>query len=77
MSPRRLSHGRDVHDFPPGVLPVQCRDIVFDPPTTSQTSRGILSATVKSGGETITIITCHLKSKPGHTSDRDADRSGS
>jgi hypothetical protein len=23
MSPRRLSRRRDVHDFPPGVLPVQ------------------------------------------------------
>ena len=63
MSPRRLSHRRDMLDFPPGVLPVQCRDTEFDPATTSQTSRGVLSATVQSGGERVTIMTCHLKSK--------------
>ena len=63
MSPRRLSHRRDMVDFPPGVLPVQCRDTEFDPATTSQTSRGVLSATVRSGGERVTVMTCHLKSK--------------
>jgi endonuclease/exonuclease/phosphatase family metal-dependent hydrolase len=51
MSPRRLSHRGNVQAFPPGVLLVQYRDTVFDPATTSMASRGILSATVGSGGE--------------------------
>ena len=63
MSPRRLSHRRDIANFPSGVLPVQCRDTEFDPATTSQTSRGVLSATVRAAGERVIVMTCHLKSK--------------
>jgi endonuclease/exonuclease/phosphatase family metal-dependent hydrolase len=63
MSPRRLSRRRNLQSFPPGVLPVQHHDTVFDPATISATSRGILSATVRAGGETVTVVTCHLKSK--------------
>lgn len=70
MSPRRLSNRRDVTALPPGVLPVQTRDLRHDDPATTDnealadtTGRGVLSATVRSAGRRVTIITCHLKSK--------------
>jgi endonuclease/exonuclease/phosphatase family metal-dependent hydrolase len=70
LSPRRLSNRTDTRSFPDGVLPVQARDLAFDDPDTieneAQTAvagRGVLSATVRSGGERVTVMTCHLKSK--------------
>jgi endonuclease/exonuclease/phosphatase family metal-dependent hydrolase len=66
LSPRRLSRRRDRQQFPPGVLPVQYRDNVFDPATSTTTSRGILSATVRSGAETVTVITCPLEVEADH-----------
>lgn len=70
MSPRRLSNRRVLQAFPPGVLPVQCRDLGFDDPatplneaTTDRTGRGVLSATVRAGNRAVTVMNCHLKSK--------------
>jgi predicted extracellular nuclease len=70
LSRRRLSNRTDTQAFPEGVLPVQVRDPVFDDPETTDneartavTRRGVLSATVRSGGERLTVVTCHLKSK--------------
>ena len=63
LSSRPLRGRRDTTDFPPGVLPVQWRDTSFDPPTTSTCRRGILAATVDSGDTSVTVATCHLKSK--------------
>ena len=70
LSPRRLSNRTDTQTFPAGVLPVQARDLAFDDPATPEneaqmalTSRGALSATMRSGGERVTVMTCHLKSK--------------
>ena len=53
LSPRQLSHRRDSWQFPPGVLPVQCRDTMFDSATTTATGRSVLSATVESGGNLV------------------------
>jgi endonuclease/exonuclease/phosphatase family metal-dependent hydrolase len=70
LSPRRLSNRTDIRAFPTGVLPVQARDLAFDDPTTPDNeaqvttmSRGVLSATLRSGGERVTVMVCHLKSK--------------
>lgn len=70
LSPRRLTNRTDIQAFPDGVLPVQARDLVFDDPATSNneaqttdTSRGVLSATLRAGGERVTVMVCHLKSK--------------
>ncbi len=70
MSPRRLSNRSDTMHFPPGVTPVQVRDVRFDDPHTTDnealadhTGRGILSATFRTGGVRATIVTAHLKSK--------------
>ena len=63
LSSRPLRGRRDTTDFPPGVLPVQWRDTTFDPPTTSTCRRGILAATVDAGDTSVTVVTCHLKSK--------------
>lgn len=70
MSPRRLSNRSHTSTFPVGVAPVQIRDVRFDDPHTTdnealtdQTGRGILSATFRSAGERVTIVTAHLKSK--------------
>ena len=60
---RPLTGRRDTTDFPPGVLAVQWRDTAFDPPTTSTCRRGILAATVDAGDTSLTVVTCHLKSK--------------
>ncbi|MGH9261745.1 MAG: endonuclease/exonuclease/phosphatase family protein, partial [Acidimicrobiales bacterium] len=64
LSPRRLSNRTDTQSFPDGVLPVQARDLAFDDPDTieneAQTAvagRGVLSATVRSGGERVTVMT--------------------
>jgi len=63
LSAHPLGDVRDVTTFPAGVLPVQVRDITFEPATSSVCSRGILSATVTVDGVDVTVITCHLKSK--------------
>lgn len=70
LSPRRLSNRTDIQTFPAGLLPVQARDLALDDPATpaneaqtTQTSRGVLSATLRSGGERVTIMVAHLKSK--------------
>jgi endonuclease/exonuclease/phosphatase family metal-dependent hydrolase len=70
LSPRRLTNRTDIQAFPAGVLPVQARDLVFDDPATpsneaqtAETSRGALSATLRAGGERVTVMVCHLKSK--------------
>jgi endonuclease/exonuclease/phosphatase family metal-dependent hydrolase len=70
VSPRRLSNHLDIQTFPTGVLPIQARDLAFDDPATptneaqtTQTDRGVLSATLRAGGERITVIVAHLKSK--------------
>jgi predicted extracellular nuclease len=70
LSPRRLSNRVNTQVFPTGVLPVQIRDLAFDDPATPDneaqlalTSRGVLSATLRSGGERVTVMVCHLKSK--------------
>ena len=70
LSPRRLSNRADTVTFPPGVAPVQSRDLVFDDPATAANEalsdtvgRGVLSATVRAGGEKVTVVVAHLKSK--------------
>lgn len=70
LSGRRLSNRVDVTTHPQGVLPVQSRDLIFDDPTTEDNEalsdalgRGVLSATVRSGGAKVTVMVAHLKSK--------------
>jgi endonuclease/exonuclease/phosphatase family metal-dependent hydrolase len=70
LSPRRLSNRTDVTTYPPGVVAVQSRDLIFDDPATAENEalsetvgRGVLSATVRAGGEKVTVIVAHLKSK--------------
>jgi endonuclease/exonuclease/phosphatase family metal-dependent hydrolase len=70
LSPRRLSNRVDITTYPQGVSPVQSRDLVFDDPTTAEDEalsdtlgRGVLSATVRSAGEKVTVVVAHLKSK--------------
>jgi endonuclease/exonuclease/phosphatase family metal-dependent hydrolase len=70
LSPRRLSNRVDLITYPQGVAPVQSRDLIFDDPATAQNEalsnalgRGVLSATVRAGGEEITAVVAHLKSK--------------
>jgi endonuclease/exonuclease/phosphatase family metal-dependent hydrolase len=70
LSPRRLSNRVDITTYPQGVSPVQSRDLVFDDPATTgnealsdSLGRGVLSATVRSGGEKVTVVVAHLKSK--------------
>jgi hypothetical protein len=58
LSTRALDSRRDVTAFPRGVLPVQIRDITFDPSTSDSTSRGIVAATVSVDGGGVTMITC-------------------
>ena len=52
------------------MLPVQSRDLIFDDPATAENEalsgalgRGVLSATVSAGGEQVTVMVAHLKSK--------------
>jgi endonuclease/exonuclease/phosphatase family metal-dependent hydrolase len=70
LSPRRLSNRVDITTYPQGVSPVQSRDLVFDDPATAENEalsdslgRGVLSATVRAGGERVTVVVAHLKSK--------------
>jgi endonuclease/exonuclease/phosphatase family metal-dependent hydrolase len=70
MSPRRLTNRLDIQAFPDGVLPVQSRDVGFDDPATpaneaqvAQTGRSVLAARLRAGGEPVTVMVCHLKSK--------------
>jgi predicted extracellular nuclease len=70
LSPRRLSNRVDLITYPQGVAPVQSRDLIFDDPATAQNEalsnalgRGVLSATVRAGGERVTVVVAHLKSK--------------
>ncbi|HZA77679.1 MAG TPA: endonuclease/exonuclease/phosphatase family protein [Acidimicrobiales bacterium] len=70
LSPRRLSNRVDITAFPPGLAPVQSRDLVFDDPATATNEalsdtvgRGVLSAAVRAGGEKVTVVVAHLKSK--------------
>ena len=70
MSPRRLSNRLDITSYPAGLLPVQSRDLAFDNPATAENEalsaalgRGVLSATVRSGGDKVTVMVAHLKSK--------------
>jgi len=58
LSPRLLSNSVDITTFPLGVVPVQSRDLIFDNPATPENEalsavlgRGVLSATVRAGGE--------------------------
>jgi endonuclease/exonuclease/phosphatase family metal-dependent hydrolase len=51
-------------------VPVQSRDLIFDNPATAENEalsdalgRGVLSATVSAGGERVTVMVAHLKSK--------------
>jgi hypothetical protein len=68
LSPRRLPNRTDILTYPTGVLPVQLRDVAFDDPTTPENEalsgdvgRGVLSATLRSAGEKVTVIVAHLK----------------
>jgi endonuclease/exonuclease/phosphatase family metal-dependent hydrolase len=70
LSPRRLANRVNIAAFPQGVSPVQSRDLVFDDPATADNEalsnslgRGVLSATVRAGGEQVTVVVAHLKSK--------------
>lgn len=70
LSPRLLSNRVDITTFPLGVVPVQSRDLIFDNPATPENEalsavlgRGVLSATVRAGGEQVTVMVAHLKSK--------------
>ena len=52
------------------MVPVQSRDLIFDNPATPENEalsavlgRGVLSATVRAGGEQVTVMVAHLKSK--------------
>lgn len=70
LSPRRLSNRVDVTAYPHGVAPTQSRDLVFDDPSTPENEslsdrvkRGVLSATVRAGGQKVTVMVAHLKSK--------------
>jgi predicted extracellular nuclease len=70
LSPRLLSNSVDITTFPLGVVPVQSRDLIFDNPATPENEalsavlgRGVLSATVRAGGEQVTVLVAHLKSK--------------
>jgi endonuclease/exonuclease/phosphatase family metal-dependent hydrolase len=70
LSPRRLSNRADITTYPPGVVPVQSRDLVFDDPATAENEalsdalgRGVLSATLRAGAEKVTVMVAHLKSK--------------
>jgi endonuclease/exonuclease/phosphatase family metal-dependent hydrolase len=70
LSPRLLSNRVDLTTYPAGVVPVQSRDLIFDNPATGQNEalsaalgRGVLSATVSAGGEQVTVMVAHLKSK--------------
>lgn len=70
MSPRRLSNRTDITGYPTGLLPVQSKDLVFDDPSTpgnealsGTLGRGVLSATVRAGGQRLTVMVAHLKSK--------------
>jgi endonuclease/exonuclease/phosphatase family metal-dependent hydrolase len=70
MSPRRLSNRTDITAYPTGLLPVQSKDLVFDDPNTpanealsGTVGRGVLSATVRAGGQRVTVMVAHLKSK--------------
>jgi endonuclease/exonuclease/phosphatase family metal-dependent hydrolase len=70
LSPRLLSNSVDITTFPVGVVPVQSRDLIFDDPATPENEalsavlgRGVLSATVRAGGEQVTVMVAHLKSK--------------
>jgi len=70
LSPRRLSNRVDLTTYPVGVVPVQSRDLIFDDPATAENEalsgalgRGVLSATVSAGGEQVTVMVAHLKSK--------------
>ena len=70
LSGRKLSNHRDIRTFPTGLVPIQVADVGVDDPLTTTNEalsttagRGILSATVRAGGERVTILVCHLKSK--------------
>jgi endonuclease/exonuclease/phosphatase family metal-dependent hydrolase len=70
LSPRRLSNRVDITTYPQGVSPLQARDLIFDDPATAENEamsdsleRGVLAATVRSGGEKVTVVVAHLKSK--------------
>jgi endonuclease/exonuclease/phosphatase family metal-dependent hydrolase len=70
LSPRLLSNRADLTTYPVGVVPVQSRDLIFDDPATAENEalsdalgRGVLSATVSAGGEQVTVMVAHLKSK--------------
>lgn len=60
-----------IRSFPPLIHPVQNRDPIFDDPATplddesltTQLGRPALEVTVRVGGEPVTIINAHLKSK--------------
>jgi hypothetical protein len=63
LSPRLLSNSVDITTFPLGVVPVQSRDLIFDNPATPENEalsavlgRGVLSATVRAGGEQVTVL---------------------
>jgi endonuclease/exonuclease/phosphatase family metal-dependent hydrolase len=70
LSSRPLEDVADVDAFPPGVRPVQVRDVIFDDPATTadeaaldRMGRPALQATVDVDGTPLTIVTAHLKSK--------------
>ena len=71
LSPRSLSNRVNVTTYPQGLVPVQSRDLIFDDPATPEENealsnalgRGVLSATVRAGDETVTVMVAHLKSK--------------
>ena len=70
LSPRLLSNRVDLTTYPLGVVPVQSRDLIFDDPATAENEalsdalgRGVLSAAVSAGGEQVTVMVAHLKSK--------------
>jgi endonuclease/exonuclease/phosphatase family metal-dependent hydrolase len=70
MSSRRLTNRVNVTTFPSGLAPVQAKDLTLDDSSTpddeafsDRAGRGVLSARLRCGGETVTVIVAHLKSK--------------
>jgi predicted extracellular nuclease len=70
LSPGLLSDRVDITTFPQGVVAVQSRDLIFDNPATPENEalsgvlgRIVLWATARAGGEQVTVMVAHLKSK--------------
>lgn len=60
LSRLELTEVEQVGDFPAGLRPIQVDDTAA---TSSTMGRPALRARVQAGGQTIDVLTCHLKSK--------------